>query len=161
MKRTPAVPEERRCLVDGCNSSGHLGGRFEKHFTEEACPLFHGVSLPETKTQAAERIRRNEDRKNATILLDPEKKQVTVEQKAYQLKVRDIRNKFAPPTGSPPHSPSAGLNNHRADVREYREPKLNGLVSDYDLQLFREAQAVASEKIEEELKDLPAGKGTK
>lgn len=123
--------------------------------------MFHGLTVLDTKNQSAERVRRNEDRKNATILLDPDKKQATVEQKAYQLKIRDIRNKFAPPTGSPPRSPTAGLNNHRADVREYREPKLNGLVSDYDLQLFREAQAVASEKIEEELKDLPAGKGTK
>lgn len=149
-------------MVDGCNSNGHLGGRFEKHFTEEACPLFHGLSPVDTKSLAIDRARRNEDRKNATILLDPEKKQVTVEQKAYQLKIRDVRNKFAPPTGSPPRSPSAGqLNNNRSDVREYREPKLTGLVSDYDLQLFREAQAVASEKFEEELKDLPAGKGTK
>lgn len=161
VKRTPAVPEERRCLVDGCNSNGHLGGRLDKHFTEEACPLFHSVPLPDTKTQATDRTRRNEDRKNAAILLDPEKKPPTVEQKAYQLKIRDVRNKFATSTGSPTRSPSIGLNNHRGDVREYREPKLTGLVSDYDLQLFREAQAVASEKIEDELKDLPAGKGTK
>lgn len=138
---------------------GHLGGHLEKHFTEEACPLFHGVPLPETKAQAAERARRDEDRKNAAILLDPDKKQVTVEQKTYQLKIRDIRNKFVPTTGSPTRHP---VNNHnRGDSREYREPPLTGLVSDYDLQLFREAQAVASEKIEEELKDLPAGKGTK
>ena len=41
---------------------------------------------------------------------------------------------------------------------EDREPCLAGLVPDYDLQLFREAQAVASEKIEEELKE-PVNKG--
>jgi len=34
-------------------------------------------------------------------------------------------------------------------------------VPDYDLQLFREAQAQASERIEDELKDLPVGKGIK
>lgn len=44
---------------------------------------------------------------------------------------------------------------------EDREPNLAGLVPDYDLQLFREAQAQASERIEDELKDLPVGKGIK
>lgn len=44
---------------------------------------------------------------------------------------------------------------------EDREPNLTGLVPDYDLQLFREAQALASERIEDELKDLPVGKGIK
>lgn len=44
---------------------------------------------------------------------------------------------------------------------EDREPNLGGLVPDYDLQLFREAQAQASERIEDELKDLPVGKGIK
>jgi len=44
---------------------------------------------------------------------------------------------------------------------EDREPNLSGLVPDYDLQLFREAQAQASERIEDELKDLPVGKGIK
>lgn len=44
---------------------------------------------------------------------------------------------------------------------EDREPNLCGLVPDYDLQLFREAQAQASERIEDELKDLPVGKGIK
>jgi histone acetyltransferase MYST2 len=38
---------------------------------------------------------------------------------------------------------------------------LAGIVSDYDLQLFRDAQALASENIENELKQLPASKGTK
>jgi len=42
-----------------------------------------------------------------------------------------------------------------------RERSLQGLTSEYDLALFREAQAQASEKIEDQLKGLPDAKGTK
>lgn len=37
---------------------------------------------------------------------------------------------------------------------------MNNFVPEYDLKLFRDAQALASEKIEEELKSLPSTKGT-
>ena len=42
-----------------------------------------------------------------------------------------------------------------------RETNLKGLVSTYDLNLFREAQAKASVEIEQELKGLPDVKGEK
>lgn len=42
-----------------------------------------------------------------------------------------------------------------------REPILSGFVPDYDLHLFREAQAAAAFKIEEELKNMPPSKGTR
>lgn len=42
-----------------------------------------------------------------------------------------------------------------------REPPLEGVAPDYDLGLFREAQALAAIKIEEELQDLPAERGTR
>jgi histone acetyltransferase MYST2 len=37
----PPAIEERQCPVSGCDSSGHLSGRHEKHFTQDACPLYH------------------------------------------------------------------------------------------------------------------------
>ena len=40
-----------------------------------------------------------------------------------------------------------------------RETNLKGLVSSYDLNLFKEAQAKASIEIEQELKGLPDVKG--
>lgn len=136
---------------------GHLGGRLEKHFTQEACPLYHNMTIAETKAWALERQQREEERKKAFILYEPSKKQPTVEQKAYQLKVKEIRNKFKPPLASP----SRTYANVHLQKDMDREPNLTGLVSDYDLQLFREAQARSSEKIEEELKDIQTGKGTK
>lgn len=160
-KATASLPEERRCPIDGCDSLGHLGGRLDKHFTQEACPFYHNMTLADTKAWALERQQREEERKKAFILYEPSKKQHTVEQKAYQMKVKEIRNKFKPPLTSPSRSLSH-TNAHFQNQKEIdREPNLTGLVSDYDLQLFREAQARSSEKIEEELKDIQTGKGTK
>lgn len=42
-----------------------------------------------------------------------------------------------------------------------REPILEGFAPDYDMRLFREAQALAAIKIEEELEDLPTDRGTR
>lgn len=159
-KKTSTIPEERRCPVDGCESIGHLGGRLDKHFTQEACPLYHNMTLADTKAWALERQQREEERNKAHILYEPSKKQHTVDQKAYQIKVKEIRNKFKPPLTSPTRS--SHTNAHFQNQKDVdREPHLTGLVSDYDFQLFREAQARSSEKIEEELKDIQTGKGTK
>lgn len=47
------------------------------------------------------------------------------------------------------------------EITEDREPILEGFAPDYDLRLFREAQALAAIKIEEELGDIPTDKGTR
>lgn len=47
------------------------------------------------------------------------------------------------------------------EVTEEREPIIEGFVPDYDLRLFREAQALAAIKIEEELGDIPTDRGTR
>ena len=36
--------KNRKCSVAGCDSTGHLSGRREHHFTSEACPVFHNSS---------------------------------------------------------------------------------------------------------------------
>jgi len=33
-----------RCPVDGCNSEGHLSGKFDSHFTQTTCPIFHNLT---------------------------------------------------------------------------------------------------------------------
>lgn len=158
-KKSSTSVEERKCPVEGCDSMGHLGGHFEKHFTQEACPLYHNVPLSDTKVWALEREQRKEDRKKAQMLFDPSKKETTVEQQAFRIKIEEIRDHFKPKLPSPTrhgHLPNGKLN----EMKE-REPNLNGLVSDYDLKLFREAQAMASEEMESELLKFPAERGTK
>lgn len=87
------------------------------------------------------------------------KKSSTVEQKAYQLKVKEIRSEFKPNPPSPMRHISHVNINPPLELK--REPNLMGFVSDYDLQLFREAQAIASEKMEMDLLKLPPERGTK
>lgn len=47
------------------------------------------------------------------------------------------------------------------ELGDEREPVLEGFAPDYDLRLFREAQALAAVKIEEELGDISTDKGTR
>ena len=50
LENTPLPPiEKRKCPVEGCDSSGHLGGLYEKHFSVEACPVFHNLTKDESK----------------------------------------------------------------------------------------------------------------
>jgi len=243
---TPPAPTERKCPVPDCDSSGHLGGQFDKHFTQESCPVYHNVTAAQTKELYLERKKHEEERKKAIILLDPIKKIQTIEQKLYLQKIKDMRAKFKPqPTPSSSANQNNNFNNNtnnisnnnsilnndndsnnninndtnninssnnnsinnssittsattttsnnndknndnyhnnnsksknnansnnnnninkdnsKDNINKGKEPNLNGMVSDYDLQLFREAQAIASENMENELKTLPASKGTK
>lgn len=130
------------------------------HFTQEACPLYHNMTASDIKSHRDERIKHEEDRKNALILFEPKKSQ-SVEQKSYQIKIEDLRANFKPNPPSPTrHQPHINnLNNHQLELK--KEPSLNGYVPDYDLRLFREAQALASEKLETDLLKLPPERGTK
>ncbi|CAK1540743.1 unnamed protein product [Leptosia nina] len=151
----PAVPSERRCPVRGCDSSGHLGGKAEKHFTYDACPIYHNVTGAWCVAAAEERAAANTARKKAVAaMMQRPRAMPTIEQRAYQLKVKDMRSKWK---GS--HELKAMSNNE--DLVEEREPILDGFVPDYDLRLFRDAQALAAVKIEEELDDIATDKGTR
>lgn len=159
------VVEERKCPVEGCDSMGHLGGSSDKHFTQEACPVYHNVSLEETKKRRDERSKNEDERKKATILFDPMSGVTSVEQKAFQMKIADMRSNFVPNPPSPIHRQSnhsslAKNQQLNGDARQ-KEPILKGYSTEYDLKLFQEAQAVASEKIEADLLKWPAERGTK
>lgn len=160
--KTLPVAEERKCPVEVCDSMGHLGGQSEKHFTQEACPLFHNVSLEETRKRRDARLKNEDERKKATILFDPMSNVTTIEQKAFQMKIAEMRNNFEP---KPPvcQTLSSIKNSHQQQNGEsqLKEPNLKGYVTEYDLKLFQEAQAVACEKVEADLLKWPAERGTK
>ncbi|XP_017857902.1 PREDICTED: histone acetyltransferase KAT7 [Drosophila arizonae] len=162
---SPAVQLEKKCPIEGCDSSGHLSGNLDRHFLPEACPIFHNMSASECKERANERKLRNEMRLKMPINIvsapgnqNNNLKSLTPEQREFLAKIRESRANFRPMSNS--------FLNDKVKIEkdctdEDREPNLAGLVPDYDLQLFREAQALASERIEDELKDLPVGKGIK
>ena len=62
------VITERKCPVEGCNSLGHFGGNYEKHFTVEACPLYHNKTPEECRKMAEERKKRDDERKKAMMV---------------------------------------------------------------------------------------------
>jgi histone acetyltransferase MYST2 len=160
--QTPTV-EERHCPVDGCDSMGHLGGRAEKHFTIEACPKYHNKTAQECKDIYLERRKREEERRKAVTLLSkksPKSHHLTIEQRHYQMKIKELRAKSERRSNNNNSDPETDSSAPEEKDRE-RQPRLTNITSEYDLKLFQEALAVASEKIEDDLKCLPHVKGTK
>uniref|UniRef100_A0A4W6F5T8 Histone acetyltransferase n=1 Tax=Lates calcarifer TaxID=8187 RepID=A0A4W6F5T8_LATCA len=109
-----------KCPTPGCNSLGHLTGRHERHFSISGCPLYHNLSADECKAPSDRQLR-------------------------YKEKVTELRRKR-----------NSGLNKeqkekymeHRQSHGTSREPLLENITSDYDLELFRKAQARASDDLE-------------
>ncbi|XP_076671991.1 lysine acetyltransferase chameau isoform X4 [Andrena cerasifolii] len=149
------VTKERECpLAPTCDSRGHLSGKLDSHFTLEACPLYHNTTPQACVEFYKERKKREEDRRKAVACLakkSPKGMHQTTEQRNYQLKVREMRSKWKGNAADGNESDSGSeLQGNEKD----RQPRLANLTPDYDLKLFMEAQAIASEKIEKELKEL-------
>uniref|UniRef100_A0A3P9MN08 Histone acetyltransferase n=1 Tax=Oryzias latipes TaxID=8090 RepID=A0A3P9MN08_ORYLA len=133
-----------KCPTPGCNSLGHLTGRHERHFSISGCPLYHNLSADECKVQhrnAAGHIMLGEQQQTETTICQaPSDRQLR-----YKEKVTDLRRKR-----------DSGLNKeqkdkymeHRQSHGTSREPLLENITSDYDLELFRKAQARASDDLE-------------
>ncbi|XP_070836908.1 histone acetyltransferase KAT7-like isoform X3 [Chaetodon trifascialis] len=130
-----------KCPTPGCNSLGHLTGRHERHFSISGCPLYHNLSADECKGKASTRDKQAEERtlshrqdenRHSTRSQAPSERQLR-----YKEKVTELRRKR-----------NSGLNkeqkekhmDHRQSHGASREPLLENITSDYDLELFRKAQ---------------------
>ncbi|XP_062422334.1 histone acetyltransferase KAT7-like isoform X5 [Pungitius pungitius] len=130
-----------KCPTPGCNSLGHLTGRHERHFSISGCPLYHNLSADECKGKASTRDKQAEERtlshrqdenRHSTRNQAPSDRQLR-----YKEKVTELRRKR-----------NSGLNKeqkdkhmeHRQSHGASREPLLENITSDYDLELFRKAQ---------------------
>ncbi|XP_066120009.1 histone acetyltransferase KAT7 isoform X6 [Saccopteryx bilineata] len=138
-----------KCPTPGCNSLGHLTGKHERHFSISGCPLYHNLSADECKVRAQSRDKqieermlshRQDDNRHSTRHQAPTERQLR-----YKEKVAELRKKR-----------NSGLSKeqkekymeHRQTYGNTREPLLENLTSEYDLDLFRRAQARASEDLE-------------
>lgn len=153
-------PGEQKCPVEGCDSSGHLSGNQDKHYLPEACPIYHNMSTSECKERFAERKLRDKeiDKILAGYRSSADKHLAAAEQKAFLAKIREKRNHFEDQKNL-----KGGIDPCKKEIEcdMDREANLVGLTPEYDLNLFREAQAIASEAIEKEVKDVVVGKGIK
>ncbi|XP_035852902.1 histone acetyltransferase KAT7-like isoform X7 [Sander lucioperca] len=101
-----------KCPTPGCNSLGHLTGRHERHFSISGCPLYHNLSADECKAPTERQLRYKE---KVTELRRKRNSSLNKEQKEKHME-------------------------HRQSHRASREPLLENITSDYDLELFRKAQ---------------------
>ncbi|KAG7325537.1 hypothetical protein KOW79_011853 [Hemibagrus wyckioides] len=137
-----------KCPTPGCNSLGHLTGKHERHFSISGCPLYHNLSADECKVKASEREKQeeersqtqNEENRHATRHQAPTARQVK-----YKDKVQELRKKKD--TGLSKEQKEKYME-HRQTHGTSREPLLENITSEYDLELFRKAQARASEDLE-------------
>ncbi|KAK3595862.1 hypothetical protein CHS0354_014686 [Potamilus streckersoni] len=140
-----------KCPLPGCDSKGHLTGRHDTHRTLSGCPLFHNMSAEECKLRADERQKQLEERQKLLATLtdrkDLRRQNPSEVQKEKAEKVRRAR-KVQPDITE---EVRISHRQHREKFEKAREPLLAGLASDYDLKMFREAQARACEQMEHEM----------
>uniref|UniRef100_A0A3P8ZXU5 Histone acetyltransferase n=1 Tax=Esox lucius TaxID=8010 RepID=A0A3P8ZXU5_ESOLU len=138
-----------KCPTPGCNSLGHLTGKHERHFAVSGCPLYHNLSADECKVnvKASTREKHEEEPKvpeesnrHATRHQTPTSKQTRYKEQVNEM--RKGRN-----SGLPKEQKEKYME-HRQSHGNTREPLLENITSEYDLELFRKAQARASEDLE-------------
>uniref|UniRef100_A0A8C4NZA3 Histone acetyltransferase n=1 Tax=Dicentrarchus labrax TaxID=13489 RepID=A0A8C4NZA3_DICLA len=144
-----------KCPTPGCNSLGHLTGKHERHFAVSGCPLYHNLSADECKNcvfllnlYAISREKQEEELKgqeesnsrHATRHQTP-----TPKQSRYKEQVAEMRK--GRNSGLQKEQKEKHMENRQAHGNT-REPLLENITSDYDLELFRKAQARASEDLE-------------
>uniref|UniRef100_A0A8C2A2D2 Histone acetyltransferase n=2 Tax=Cyprinus carpio TaxID=7962 RepID=A0A8C2A2D2_CYPCA len=109
-----------KCPTPGCNSLGHLTGKHERHFAISGCPLYHNLSADECKAPTQRQVRYKE-------------KVIEMRKRRDSGLTKDQKEKYM---------------EHRQTHGTTREPLLENITSDYDLELFRKAQARAAEDLE-------------
>ncbi|XP_028842390.1 histone acetyltransferase KAT7a isoform X1 [Denticeps clupeoides] len=141
-----------KCPTPGCNSLGHLTGKHERHFSISGCPLYHNLSADECKVRASSRDKQVEERtlshrqdenRHSTRHQAPTERQMRYKEKVTEL--RKKRNSALVKEQKEKHMVSS---EHRQTHGANREPLLENITSDYDLELFRKAQARASDDLE-------------
>ncbi|KAK3095297.1 hypothetical protein FSP39_012942 [Pinctada imbricata] len=140
-----------KCPLPGCDSKGHLTGRHETHRTLASCPLYHNTNADDCRKRYDER-QKAQDKREVFLETLQEKRDLrrqvqTEEQKERVKSIREERKKFREVTDELRQT----HRNHREKFERAREPLLQGLASEYDLRLFREAQARACEVLEHEI----------
>ncbi|XP_041943806.1 histone acetyltransferase KAT7 isoform X6 [Alosa pseudoharengus] len=137
-----------KCPTPGCNSLGHLTGKHERHFSISGCPLYHNLSADECKVRASSRgqveertlSHRQDENRHSTRHQTPMERQMQYKEKVTEM--RKKRNSTLPKEQKEKHV------DHRQTHGASREPMLENITSDYDLELFRKAQARASDDLE-------------
>lgn len=138
------------CPVHGCDGKGHISGTGSTHVTLSACPLYHNTTQEEWK-------KLNDDHQKL------KRKLLLATESALSLKrpspVRDHKEACARiaklradkvPTATAEEL-KIKQKEHKDTHGKLREPLIESLSSEYDLKLFRSAQALACASKEYEM----------
>ncbi|KAL8570423.1 Histone acetyltransferase kat7 [Nucella lapillus] len=139
------------CPLPGCDSKGHLSGRHESHRTLTSCPLYHNTTAEECKRRYDVRLKSLQEKKKIEAELNDRRglryQMQSDEQKLKVERMRVAREKMLELT----MEMKDRHGDHRESFHLTRQPLLDGLASDYDMELFKEAQARACELLEHQM----------
>lgn len=139
------------CPLPGCDSKGHLSGRHESHRTLSSCPLYHNTTAESCKRNYEGRLKSSHEKKKIEAELNERRglrHQIqTDEQKQKAKEVQAARQRKIELTADVTEKHQK----HRETYQMTRQPLLDGLASDFDMDLFREAQARACELLEHQM----------
>lgn len=189
-----------RCPVEGCNSEGHSSGRFESHFTQTTCPVFHNLTPKECIERYLNRQRGRrvdlEYVRSADLSRPSTPSSIIFRGNVDTTPIKGANRK---PSQSPKNSPKSKTNtpikiekpdcdksllnrlveHRKREINQIilqnstpqkkpeivrnpsREPNLKNLTPIFDYEMFKEAQAKASEQLQEKARDVKMRYGIK
>lgn len=144
--------EELKCQVPGCDSRGHLSGKFLHHRCISTCPIYHNTTPEECERRYHERMQRKAERQeaaeqSAVNKFGLRKMGPTPDQRERFRCLMEQRRKTDP---SKNKQNGKLENGHNLSEEKMREPPLNLLSPVFDLEMFREAQARAAQELQEQ-----------
>ena len=87
--------EDRKCPTTGCDSTGNLSGsnKFDRHFTQDACPLYHNMVKKECRDFRSEINKKHSSRRKASSVMAGARSPLgspSAEQKRHAQMVSDL-----------------------------------------------------------------------
>uniref|UniRef100_T1IW75 PHD-type domain-containing protein n=1 Tax=Strigamia maritima TaxID=126957 RepID=T1IW75_STRMM len=141
VKKSLSPKEDKKCPIPGCNSNGHLSGKFSRHSAIFACPIYHNTKPEECQNFNERQLRRTDAREKALLAINNKigKRSVTMICLRERFQSCDGRKVLTERKNNKSETKTEEVG------RRYRQPNLKGVSYDYDLALFKEAQARAAE----------------
>ncbi|XP_076472732.1 histone acetyltransferase KAT7-like [Babylonia areolata] len=127
------------CPLPGCDSKGHLSGRHGSHRSLKTCPLFHNTTAEACKTRHDTRIKTFLQKKRTNIKLPNRKRGFGHQNVRKRSSIVHQRRRLK----------SKG--NEEEEPRPVKSQPVNNMATELDKELFKKAQARASELLEEQM----------
>ena len=139
-----------RCPVPGCDSTGHLSGKYDQHLTPVTCPIYHNLTARDCIDRFQRRIARRTEaaaksspaKSGPELRKSPNKKANEIEEKIHSLqeqRKKDMSTILS--TVGPRGKQAIQFNGTGTSARE---PELVDLTPIFDYEMFREAQSRAA-----------------